>query len=107
MLAYILLQPKKGVFKLMRGIKCPICQAIGVVEDIEEGEMIKCFYCEAKYTVIKSRLYHIVPYDKRIGVQEDLDTINLKKCIKELDDEYLLQMIKTIMEELLLRFRKN
>ncbi|PKM88131.1 MAG: hypothetical protein CVU87_08065 [Firmicutes bacterium HGW-Firmicutes-12] len=91
----------------MKGIKCPICLSISVIEDFNEGEMTKCSYCKAKYTVIKERLYGLVPHGKRIGSQEDLETLMFKECIEEFDNEYLLQIMKTITDELLLRCRKK
>lgn len=90
----------------MEGIRCPICQAISVVNVINEGDMISCTYCKTKYTLIQSRIYSIIPKGVRFGLKEIMNCHEIEGYVKELDNDYLMQVLKIITEELIARYKR-
>lgn len=91
----------------MEGTRCPICQAFSVVDGISEGDMVSCAYCKKKYTLIQSRLYSIIPKGTRLGLKESMDCREIEGYVKELENDYLMQVLKIITEELIARYRKR
>lgn len=91
----------------MKGIKCPICLAISIVKDINEGEMIRCAYCKSKYTIIPKRLYSVVPKGLKKNIQENINYHELEEYLKEIDNEGLAQIIKITSDELFARYKKK
>lgn len=91
----------------MEGTKCPICQAISVASEINEGDMIRCGCCKTNYTLIQSRIYSIIPKGMRLGLNEIMNSHDLERCIKEFDSDYLMLVLKVITDELICRHKKS
>lgn len=91
----------------MEVTKCPVCRAISAVNETEEGEMVRCAYCKTKYTLIQSRIYSIIPKGVRLSLNNNTDFHGLEVYVKELDNEYLMQVLKIITDELISRYKKG
>lgn len=91
----------------MEGTKCPICQAISIAKEINEGDMTRCAFCKTNYTLIQSRIYSIIPKGMRLDLNEIINKHELELCIKDFDSEYLMQVLKVITDELVSRHKKG
>ena len=91
----------------MEGIKCPVCTALSLMSEAEDGEMVRCSFCNAKFTVTRLRRYRIIPRELERGNFEHLDNSQMENFISEVDNETLLFMVKTATSELVDRYRKG
>jgi hypothetical protein len=77
------------------------------MSEVEDGEMVRCTYCSAKFTVTKLRRYRIIPRELERGNLERLEYSQMESFISEVDNETLLFMVKTATSELVDRYRKG
>ena len=78
-----------------------------MVSEVEDGEMVRCSCCNAKFTVTQLRRYKIIPKELERGHLARLDNNQMEKFINDVDNETLLFMVETATSELVERYRKR
>lgn len=91
----------------MGAVKCPVCAAINQLEDLEDGEMVRCSHCKKKFTITKLRRYGILSEElERCNINLHDDKL-LEEFVVRLDDERLTVLIELVTGELVKRYRKK
>lgn len=91
----------------MEGIKCPVCMAISITQTVEDGDMVTCGYCKAKYTVTRLRRFSVLAREMGKRTPQNMDYRSLEEYVRQLDNEPLLEMLRLITEELVARQKKR
>ena len=91
---------------LMGAVKCPICTSINPIHDIDDGDMIRCLHCKAKFTVTKSRRY-VLSQELEKYTTNPQDDRRLEDFVIKLDDERLTILVELVTGELVKRYRKK
>ncbi|NMA02086.1 MAG: hypothetical protein GX923_05920 [Clostridia bacterium] len=89
----------------MEGLKCPVCNAISLVDFITDGEIYPCSYCKSKFTVTAVRRLYLEPHRKAKGDQQ---TYNYDEFVKNLSYSALITLLNVISNEIIKRhFQKD
>ena len=63
----------------MEGLKCPVCNAISLVDFITDGEIYPCSYCKSKFTVTAVRRLYLNLIGKLKVINKLIIMMNLLK----------------------------
>jgi|GEM_PF-3113849 len=91
----------------MEGIKCPVCMAISVAHTVKDGDLVKCNYCKAKYTVTRLRRFTILAKEMGKLTPQSTDYRNMEEFVKQMDNRPLLELVRLVTNELVERYRKK
>lgn len=91
----------------MGAVKCPICTEIATMPGVNDGEIIRCPSCKAKFTVTKYRRCSALVEEIEKGSGTFLDEKKLSEFVSRLDDERLLIFVKLVTGELVDRYKKK
>jgi len=88
----------------MEGLKCPVCNAISLVDFIKDGEIYPCPYCRSKFTITTVRRFYLQPHGKAKGDQQ---IYNYEEFIKNLSYSTLITLLNVISNEIIKRYSQK
>lgn len=91
----------------MGAVKCPVCAVINSLDEINDGEMIRCINCKNKFTVTKIRRYGILSQELEKCSKNLHDDKLLEEFVIRLDDERLTVLVELVTGELVKRYRQK
>ena len=91
----------------MEGIKCPMCKTIILEPGINNGDIIRCTCCQAKFTVTRFRRYNLLPQDAEKISSSQGDKYFLERFVSELDNEKLILLFEILSKEIMQRIKRQ